>query len=248
MKCVLAADLILGAGEVRRAIRELDSPGNWHNFSSLWFDMAVALRRASTWLLQTHGESMPLEEMVRLYAEKFAVLRHHTQLVFSGSELTRFEDRVQQYEQKGASRPDATLLSLYRRVILVLEVLWCAREYDQDERDVAQFVSTLLDALHINTLFRFEGALESTNRWEQELVEGSYQEIRRSISSITGRLLDRGLRTPEELLHAISTNSYKESICSTIAEVEEGIRLKRPFQISVLPVIARQLRLLTDNM
>jgi glutamate dehydrogenase len=248
IKCVLAADLILGAGDVRRAIRELDTPGNWQNFSSLWFDMAVALRRASTWLLQTHGESMPLEEMVRLYAEKFAVLRHHTQLVFTGGELTRFEDRVRQYEQKGASRPDATLLSLYRRVILVLEVLWCAREYGQDERDVAQFVSTLLDALHINTLFRFEGALESTNRWEQELVEGSYQEIRRSISSITGRLLNKGLRTPEDLLQAISGNSYKDSICSTIAELEEGIRLKRPFQISVLPVIARQLRLLTDNM
>jgi glutamate dehydrogenase len=248
MKCVLAADLILGAGSLRKEIRAIDTTGNWENFSTLWLDMAVALRRAGSWLLQTHGDVISLEEMVRLYADKFAVLRHHSQLVFTGSELTRFEDRVIRYEKLGASRDNAVLLSLYRRVIMVLEVLWCAREYAQDEKNVAQFVSTLLEVLKVNTLFRFESSLESTNKWEQELVEGSYQEIRRSISSIAGRLLQRGLRTPEELIQAISATAPKDTICATMAELEDGIRLKRPFQISVLPVIARQLRLLTESL
>jgi glutamate dehydrogenase len=247
MKCVLAADLVLGAGTLRREIRAIDTTGNWENFSALWYDMGVALRRAGSWLLQTHGDSISLEEMVRLYADKFAVLRHHSQLVFTGSELSRFEDRVLRYEKRGATRDNAVLLSLYRRVIMVLEVLWCAREYAQDERSVAQFVSTLLETLKINTLFRFESSLESTNKWEQELVEGSYQEIRRSISSIAGRLLQRGLRSPEELIRAISATTNKDAICATMAEVEDGIRLKRPFQISVLPVVARQLRLLNES-
>jgi NAD-specific glutamate dehydrogenase len=131
---------------------------------------------------------------------------------------------------------------------MVLEVLWCAREYAQDEKDVAQFVSTLLDVLRVNTLFRFESALESTNKWEQELVEGAYQEIRRSISTIAGRLLQRGLRTPDDLVQAISATAYKDAIRGTMVEIEDGIRLKRPFQISVLPVVARQLRLLAEGL
>jgi glutamate dehydrogenase len=248
IKCVLAADTVLGTGPLRKRLRDADTIGNWENFSSLWVDTAMALRRASSWLLQTHGDGLSLGDMIRLYRDAFSTLTDHSQLVFTGGELRRFESRVSEYEKRGATSSDAILLSLYRRVNMILEVLWCAREYNQDVREVARSVSQCLDLLKINSLFRFENALESSNKWEQELVTGAYQEIRRSISDIVGRLLRAGDSSADNFSARLSATSHKDAIISTIAEVEENTRLRKPFQISVLPVVARQLRLLASHL
>jgi len=248
IKCVLAADTILGTGPLRRRLRDRDTVGNWENFSSLWVDTVMALRRASAWLLQTHSEGLSLGDMVRLYRDAFSTLTDHSQLVFTGGELRRFESRVGEYEKRGATSSDAILLSLYRRVNMILEVLWCAREYNQDVKEVARSVSQCLELLKINSLFRFENALESSNKWEQELVTGAYQEIRRSISVIVGRLLRATNNSVDSFDARLSATPHKEAIISTIAEVEENTRLRKPFQISVLPVVARQLRLLASQL
>lgn len=246
MKCLLAADSILGANTLRDHLRRADTAGNWSNFSSLWLDLGVALRRATAWLVQTHGASLSLEDMVRLYREKFSILADHAELVFSGTELSRFRDRISSYQGRGVSIEEATALSLYRRIILVLEVLWSAREFGQDVKEVAQAVSATLDALKVNTLFRFESSLESSNKWEQELIAGAYQEIRRSISCAAGRLLKKGLTSAQQIHAALAAIPLRDSIYATMVEVEDGVKLKRPFQISVLPVVARQLRLLSE--
>ena len=248
IKCVLAADNVLGTGPLRRRLRDGDTVGNWNNFSSLWVDTGIALRRASAWLLQTHGGTLSLDQMIRLYKDAFATLTDHSQLVFTGGELRRFETRVTEYEKRGAPASDAILLSLYRRVNMILEVLWCAREYDQDVKEVARTVSQCLELLKINSLFRFENALESSNKWEQELVTGAYQEMRRSVSVIVGRLLRAGNSAADNYDARLSATPHKDAITSTIAEVEENTRLRKPFQISVLPVVARQLRLLASQL
>ena len=186
--------------------------------------------------------------MIRLYKDAFATLTDHSQLVFTGGELRRFETRVTEYEKRGAPASDAILLSLYRRVNMILEVLWCAREYDQDVKEVARTVSQCLELLKINSLFRFENALESSNKWEQELVTGAYQEMRRSVSVIVGRLLRAGNSAADNYDARLSATPHKDAITSTIAEVEENTRLRKPFQISVLPVVARQLRLLASQL
>ncbi len=253
IQCVLAADTILGTGPLRRRLRDTDIVGNWEKFSSLWIDTGIALRRASAWLLQTHGTAlsvgdMALGDMIRLYRDAFLTLTDHSQLVFAGDELRRVEARVTEYSGRGALSNDAVLLSLYRRVNMILEVLWCAREYNQDVREVARAVSQCLELLKINSLFRFENALESSNKWEQELITGAYQEIRRSISVIVGRLLASQSNTRGTHTERLSATQHKDAIIATIAEVEENTRLKKPFQTSVLPVIARQLRLLSSQL
>jgi hypothetical protein len=92
-------------------------------------------------------------------------------------------------------------------------------------------------------LFKFENLLEPTSKWEQELVEGSYQEIRRNISLIAGQIVRKGLKHPEEIQAALATASGYEGIRSTMTDVEELLQQKRPFQVAVLPVITRQLRM-----
>ncbi len=244
MKCLLAADRILSADSLREKIRRLDTTEGCADFTQLWLDIGIALREASEWLLHYHGASLSLGEMVKLYSDAFDTLAQHAVRVFSGEELVRFERRVEQYRRLGASHDQAILFSLYRRILPVLEVLWAAREYNHDVQTVASVFSQVFDDLGVNNLFKFESMIETTNKWEQELVNGSYQEIRRNISLVTGQLLNKSITTPDAVRKALHSSEGFEAIRSTMHDVNETARQRKPFQIAVLPVVSRQLRLL----
>ena len=243
MKCLLAADSILGGAAVRERIRDLDCSAHCEAFTQLWLDMGIAIREASNWLLTTHGGSLPLEEIVLLYAPTFETLTTHGALVFTGQEFVRFERRVSEYKRLGASERDSVVLALYRRSLPLLEMLWSAREFKSDVRLVASTYSQVLEELRVNELFKFETILETTSKWEQDLIVGAYQEIRRNISLITGQIVMRGLTNPKDIQAALTGGNGYDAIRSTMTDLEELVRQKRPFQIAALPVISRQLRL-----
>jgi NAD-specific glutamate dehydrogenase len=205
--------------------------------------MGIAIREAANWLLSTHGTTHSLQEIVNLYGDQFKTLTNHSALVFTGKEFSRFERRVSEYRALDAQITEANTLALYRRILPLLEMLWSAREFSCDVKLVASTYSQVLEELRINELFKFENLLEATSKWEQELVEGSYQEIRRSISLITGQIVRKGLKNADEIKHALALASGYEGIRSTMTDVEELLRQKRPFQVAVLPVITRQLRM-----
>jgi glutamate dehydrogenase len=243
MKCILAADTIVGGEALRVRLKALDTPAHCPNFTRLWLDMGIAIREAANWLLSTHGSTHSLQQIVRLYSDQFKTLTTHSALVFTGKEFSRFERRVTEYRVLDAQITEANTLALYRRILPLLEMLWSAREFSCDVKMVASTYSQVLEELRINELFKFENLVETTSKWEQELVEGSYQEIRRSISLITGQIVKKGLTQPEDIRAAITTASGYESIRSTMSDVEELLKQKRPFQVAVLPVITRQLRM-----
>jgi hypothetical protein len=58
--------------------------------------------------------------------------------------------------------------------------------------------------------------------------------------------LKKGLTSADQIRAALAAIPLRDSIYATMVEVEDGVKLKRPFQISVLPVVARQLRLLSE--
>lgn len=245
MKCILAADIILGSKPLRERLRSLDTPSSCTAFTELWQELGAALRDASGWLLHTHGAQMSLLEMADLYAPTFKTLAENAELVFAGQEFARFERRRDRYKSLGVAAQDALRLSLLRRVLPVLEVLWSSREFGKDVTVVAAVYSRLLEELGVNTLFKYEQTLESANKWETELVTGSYQEIRRNLSLLTGKVLSKGAVNAEEVAAILKASPGLDSIRSTMADVEEATRNKRPFQVAVLPVISRQLRLLS---
>jgi glutamate dehydrogenase len=248
MKSLLAADSILNADSLRSRIRQLDTTGNFGPFSSLWADVASTLRKASDWLLQSHGHSSSLQDLLGLYAESFGKLCNHGHMLFSGTELTRFQKRVDEYLQLGVRRQDAITLSLYRRIYVALEVLWCAREYKQDVTDVARILSTLFDSLSLSPLFAFESSFQSSNKWEQELAVGSFQEIRRGLSCIAGTLLVRTSRSESAVSTTLASCHYYGLIQSVMQEVQDGARAKRPFSLSILPLISRHIRALSAEL
>jgi glutamate dehydrogenase len=243
MKCLLAADSILGGAALREHIRKLDTPRHCEAFTQLWLHMGVAIREASNWLLTTHGAALPLEEMVKLYAPVFETLTTHGALVFTGQEFVRFERRVSEYRNMGAQEGDAIVLALYRRVLPLLEMLWSAREFKADVRYVASTYSQILEEFRVNELFKFENILETTSKWEQDLIVGAYQEIRRNISLITGQIVQGGIIGADAIRGAMRGGVGYEAIRSTMTDIEELAKQKRPFQIAALPVISRQLRL-----
>ncbi|MEN9846167.1 MAG: hypothetical protein RIS36_1314 [Pseudomonadota bacterium] len=245
MKCILAADTILGGEALRAKLKRLDTPERCPQFTNLWLDMGIAIREAANWLLSTHGTTHSLQEIVSLYAEQFKTLATHSTAVFTGKELSRFERRVTEYRALDAETPEATTFALYRRILPLLEMLWSAREFSCDVKLVASTYSQVLEELRINELFKFENLVETTSKWEQELVEGSYQEIRRNISVITGQIVRKGLTQTDEIRSAVTKATGYEGIRSTMTDVEDLLTQKRPFQVAVLPVITRQLRMFT---
>ena len=142
----------------------------------------------------------------------------------------------------GINEEDAVIVGLLRRVHVVLETLWCAREYRQNVVDVASTLSAVLDSLQLQPLFKFEQAFQTGNKWEQELAEGSFQEIRRELSRITGKLLMRSFSSNRELHASLARHKQHQAICAIMTELSDGMRTKRPFSISALPLIARHLR------
>lgn len=248
MKSLLAADSVLDAESLRSRIRPLDTTGNFTAFSALWTDVASALRKASDWLLQSHGHAASVQDLLGLYAESFGRLCNHGHMLFSGTELTRFQKRVEEYLQLGVGKQDAITLSLYRRIYVALEVLWCAREYKQDVTDVARILSVLFDSLLLSPLFAVENSFQSSNKWEQELAAGSFQEIRRGLSCIAGTLLQRTTCSESAVLTALGACRYHSLIQSVMQEVQDGARTKRPFSLSILPLISRHIRALSAEL
>jgi NAD-specific glutamate dehydrogenase len=181
-----------------------------------------------------------------LYKESFSALLPYADQVFSGEELRRFNERVAQYQAGGASREDATTLSLYRRILQVLEILWCAREYKRNVNDVARAHAILLETLNMGPIFKFEKIAQSSNAWERELAEGAYHEIRRSLSNLAGSLLSGADTSLSEVTNTLSPHKSYQAIRSIMADVNEGARLKQPFAVSALPLLARHLRALCE--
>lgn len=247
LKSVLAADAILGTHGLRERLCALDTVAGCQSFVESWIDLSNSLQHASAWFMQTHPESS-IHDLIELYAASFASLIPHANTMFSAEELARFDGRAAKYIAKGLSESDARNLSLLRRIHIALETLWCAREYKQNVKDVAVTLSLLMDDLQLQPLFKFGQALQSGNKWEQELAEGSFQEIRRELSHITGRLLARPGRNNSEIVTTLAKHKQHQTVRAIMSEVNDGMRTKRPFSISVLPLIARNLRELSGLM
>lgn len=243
MKAILAADRILNGDRIRKEILTLDKVGSSQSILTLWEDAGTALREASGWLLNYHAKTHTLSQIVELYSKPFDTLIDHADEIFTGQEFIRFERRIAQYKELGVSLESATSFSVYRRILPILEVLWAARQFKYEERQVATTYSQVLEELGINEVLKFESILDASNHWEQELIVGSYQEIRRSISLITGQILVKDATNPEQVKQILSSGQGYDSIRNTMSELQELSRQKRPFQVAVLPVIARQLRL-----
>jgi NAD-specific glutamate dehydrogenase len=183
-----------------------------------------------------HGSDLPLASLVELY--KVGV----DKVVASGG--TGWE-----VEALGHTLPltaqETQRLQLYREVVPIFEVLWTAHEYQGEVHEISTIFSSVVAATGVQFLFPLESTLTPANKWEQDLIRGAYQEIRRSLSTLTGQLYKKSLRTRSEIEVALSAANGFAAMRGTIQDIHQRVNSKRSFEIAALPVLARQLRALS---
>jgi hypothetical protein len=95
-------------------------------------------------------------------------------------------------------------------------------------------------------IFKFEKTVQSSNAWERELAEGAYHDIRRSLSNLSGTLLNASDTSLATITGTLSKHKSYQAIRSIMSDVMEGARQKQPFAISALPLLARHLKALGE--
>jgi glutamate dehydrogenase len=247
-QAALAADLIVGGSELRAAFSPLDRSGaptpDVPNFIDLWLEMSKSIRDAASWLLSSHGSGYSLSQLVALYREDFDTLVASAENLFVGDESRRFVARRDRFRAAGLPESSARKLAALRRALPIFEVLWSARKFGHEVQVVGRVFATVLDHLGLNSVFRYEALMDPTNKWEQEVIINSYQEIRRGISLIAGSLLARGISAPEAIAPALERAHGTAAVKATTQEIRELSLQKKPLQVAALSVIARRLHML----
>lgn len=245
VKNILAADSILGISQAKKEFMRFDTPEKNLAFLQLWLDCATTLVKSTTWLIGCHGDSLSLTETSDLYKGNFQVLLENIEEIFVGQEKSRFARRISNYQELGLDTEAASRFATFRRILPILEVLWTQNLFKiKDVRRVATVFSEVLEELGINIVLKYEGLLDYDNKWEEDLIINSFREIRRSISLITGKLVNNGISDRENVQRALEKMKGFERVKATGAELAELEKQKKTFRIAVLPVVSRELRLM----
>jgi glutamate dehydrogenase len=232
---IIAADQILGLSTIRKRLQQFDSPADSTAFIELWRHCCNALRHASSWLTNVHGGSVSLADLVGLY--QLGV----EEVIRAGGTGWEVETLTHPLPLTTA---ETARLQLYKEVIPIFEVLWTAHECKGSIAAVSSIFSSVVTATGVQFLFPLEGTITPSNRWEQELIRTAYQEIRRSISELTGQLYRDSVRSPDQVQSALSAAKGFATMRSTLQDILQRVNSKRSFEVAALTVLARQLRLL----
>jgi glutamate dehydrogenase len=233
---IVAADQILGLSAMRKRLQEFDSPTSSAAFIELWRHCCNALRQASSWLINVHGSDVTVATLVDLYK------RGVEEVVANGGTGWEVEALIHPLP---LTTQETARLQLYREVVPIFEVLWTAHEYHGGIPAVSSIFSNVVAATGVQFLFTLEATITPSNKWEHELIRAAYQEIRRSLSDLTGQLYKRSLQSPHEVTSALTASSGFTAMRATLQDILQRVNSKRSFEVAALPVLARQLRILS---
>lgn len=230
---LVAADRILGLSPLRATLHELDRVGNVEAFVGTWELCGDTLRRAGIWLLGAHSSSTSLSKLIALYQPGF-------------ESLLCDEIRTHREPLHGFDKRISAQLGLLPNIMTILEVVWTAQQYKQPESDVATVMRLVVASMVVQPVLSAEHTVRPSNKWEQELVRASYEEIRRALSRITGQLCAQRITTADAIREHLAATPGLPSLCSTLADLSQKLANEGSIEVAALPVIARQLRLVQE--
>ncbi len=237
LKCSLAAEHILGTKGIRTVLRRFDTFENSQTYLSLCVEISRALMDAASWLLTSHDSGMSLAKAVDLYESDYRKLITNIESVLVGKEGDAYKARLSKYEHMGLDSLTAKSLAAFPRIVIHLEMLSAAKRAGKDLSKVAQVFSITIEELGVGGLLSQAALPETTNKWENELLLGSTDDIRRSLSRITARLLDLGVQNPQEVGSVLKKAAGFERVKSTLDDARTGAP-----SVAALSVVAKQLR------
>lgn len=232
IKCALAAEMILGGRQLRNAAQKFDNYEHSKIFMQLIEEINGALRDLTSWLLNTHGDSLTLVEMVDRYRGLLRSLLKDADTALVGPERDLLVLRQGKYREYGLSEEHAVTFASLPRVMLLFEILWASNRASLEVSRLAVYYTSLLGALDLHSLFALEFATETRNKWEQEVLMMAFRDMRRSISRLSLSLIEQGVPS-ESLTSSGELEKFinVELIRSLIHELREGSHGVAPFVI-----------------
>lgn len=238
LSALLAAKEILGLKHLRKEVQRYDNFADHEFYTELRLELSTGLREATTWLITNHRGNSSSNALVSLYKVGIAALQIDPAKVLSGGISGYFNERLMKYQGLRLDTKTRSALAILPLTPILFEFAWTAARAKVDLADAAMMYCTVHDTLELLPILSAQKRVNAVNRWEHELRNDVYEEIRRSISAISVTLLDRGVRDSNAAVRVLRESSGFGALHSTCQELTD-----RPLEVSMLAVFARQLRL-----
>lgn len=237
IKCALAAEILVGARGVREELEKFDNPSGNQLFLTMRREVSGGLRDACSWLIASHGHDLTLDQIVDRYSGPYETLLANAEGPLAGEDLVRFRARMEEYSSHGLADASARRIALIPAIVQLLELLSVSLGVKQELGTVAAVYASVREELGMNALERLGAALETSNKWEHQLLVGAYEELRKCASRTAAVLLAAGVTSPAEIGAAVRRSPSFDQLMSTVEEM----RLTAP-TVAALAVVSKQLR------
>ena len=238
-QCAIACEFILQTEEIRRELAEiLDNPSHQREFIQLTRETNEAVRDAASWLLSYHSNELKLGKIVERYKPTFDTLLDHAEDFFIGQDRDLYDIRLQCYKRLQLSERTATALALFPKTISLFEMMWTSKKSQRPVQQVAHVFFTLVHKLGLPPVMAMEEMVEPEDKWENELLLNTFDDIRMTLSSLTTQLLEQDISDDTQIGEIVRNSDSFEPLTQTIDEIRE----KTP-SVAALSIIAKQLRM-----
>ena len=237
IRCVIAADMIVGARAVRDEIEGTAGSVTGEDYFSLLELVLEPLRDAASWLMTRHATLETLDSLVERYKQPFERLCQDAHKLIRGHALESFQQREAEYLKAGLSPAGSRKLALLPHIASMLEVCWAASDSSQDVSIMAQLYTGVVESLILAPVFAAESSFEALDKWQGELLSHSYDQLRVGASKIAIDLaLVKGCTSYEQTLAELNKHETVSTFCELVREfIDTGSR------IQALPILAHHL-------
>jgi glutamate dehydrogenase len=217
----IASELILNLSLIRSELSKLATPSNYKEFLALQLEITRLLRATSSWLISSYLGDLTITELVSTYAAQYQALIKNPSKIL---QITHHEDLTQKIEQLtniGLSSDCAQQVAMFNLIVPLLEILQIASRNGYDLQTVSLVYSTLVKDLGVANYVTLGTAMETNNRWDNELRITAYEEIRRALSIITIKLLHSGINSIAETTAKLGKTPGHRQLIDGISELQE---------------------------
>lgn len=243
LRATIAASIVVGAKDFLQKIESLHSFVSRNDFFDARLDLGRAVRVIATQFVHRFGSDLSIIDCQNRYQAVIAELfRNADRALPVGTIQHSFNTSCRQREKAGLSPSLSRELSLLHISWLILDASDLAGVHKVSIIDVHTLLVYLWERLGLDFLVLNNQAFTAKNKWEHELMIGSYDRLRTSVAKIASVLITKGalkngaLLQPDEIGSLIQSSPSFDAVESTVAEFTTNTP-----EIAVLHALARHL-------
>lgn len=237
IKCALAADELLGLGEVRAALMQFDNSDDNGFFLTSRRELSGCLRDVTAWLIVRHGHDLSLEGMVSQYRGAFVGCIEKSVDILVGDNRALYEGRYSDLIARGLSPAIARRLGIAPVIVNLLELIRISQRTGTAVSLVSRVDAQIISELAMAPYALVTRLPETKDKWEHQLILSAYDDIRRHLSFLTERLVGLGILSEAEVSERIRRSANYQAVTSIVEE----IRGTNP-SVAAIGVLAKHLR------